>query len=113
MKVHSLQESARPPKLRYASNDRGEMSGIVDLENRISYTTKTTPALAPRWIGENQVVEVSDLSPTAPLLEDSKGSLLREGEAALLADARRRAPYIRSNHRRQYARWCDSSIHQF
>ncbi len=87
VKVHSLQESARPPKLRYASNDRGEMYGIVDLENRISYTTKTTPALAPRWIGENQVVEVSYFSPTAPLLEDSKGSLLREGEAALLADA--------------------------
>ena len=84
----------------------------MDLENRISYTTKTTPALAPRWIGENQVVEVSYFSPTAPLLEDSKGSLLREGEAALLADANVDTLYSR-NHRRQYARWCDSSIHQF
>ena len=87
VKVHSLQEGARPPKLRYASNDRGEMYGIVDVDNRISYKTKTVPALAPRWIGENQVVDVSYLSPDAPLLEDSKGSLLREGEAALLADA--------------------------
>jgi hypothetical protein len=94
VKVHSLQKGAKAPIIRYASNDRGEIYGVVDLANRIAYTTKTPPALAPRWIGENQVVEVSYFSPTAPLLENSTENLLRDGgEATLLGDAKSSALY--------------------
>jgi len=88
VRIHSLQPGFGKPRFGYAKKVSGEVYGVVDLTNRITYAVQSPTAIGPHSL----VTVVGYISQTAPVLHGGEKSPLREEDSVELLEVAETSP---------------------